>query len=167
MVLKLSARPLGHYVCGNSELGTTRVYFSILKHILQDGGGVIRISHVDRTKILSYGEPSLGRYLCRLHIWRCTADFSACKDFYELMCAVEGVYEQWRQIVCSKPKPRWKFVQPNTFVNGDEVELRVYEASNEGIIQSWAERETQAGEISCVSARIKVERCPSTTTTIH
>lgn len=29
-------------------------------------------------------------------------------------------------------------MQPNTFAKGDEVELRVYEASNEGIIQSWA-----------------------------
>jgi dipeptidyl-peptidase-3 len=57
------------------------------------------------------------------------------------MCAVDGVYEQWRQIVCSKPKPRWKFVQPNTFANGEEVERKVYEESNEGIIQSWAERE--------------------------
>lgn len=96
--------------------------------------------HVDRTKILSHGKPALGRYLCRLHIWRCTADVSSCKEFYEPMCAVDGVYEQWRQIVCSKPKPRWKFVQPNTFVNGEDVELKVYEESNEGIIQSWAER---------------------------
>jgi len=57
------------------------------------------------------------------------------------MCAVEGVYEQWRQIVSSKPKPRWKFVQPNTFVRGGGVKVKVYEESNEGIIQSWVERE--------------------------
>jgi dipeptidyl-peptidase-3 len=31
-------------------------------------------------------------------------------------------------------------VQPNTFLKGDEVELKVYEESNEGIIQSWVER---------------------------
>lgn len=119
--------------------------------MLQDGGGVIRISHntenstltvhVDPTKFASHGKPALGRYLLRLHIWRCTADFSACKDFYEPLCAVEGEYEQWRQIVCSKQKPRWKFVQPNTFLRGDEVEMKVYEASNRGVIQSWAERD--------------------------
>lgn len=52
------------------------------------------------------------------------------------------MYEQWRQIVCSKPNSRWKFVQPNTFIRGgDVVELKVYDESNEGIIQSWAERE--------------------------
>ncbi|KAK1826927.1 dipeptidyl-peptidase [Podospora conica] len=128
-----------------------RAHFSILKHMLQDGGGVIQISHdtenssltvhVDPTKFASHGKPALGRYLLRLHIWRCTADFSACKDFYEPLCALEGEYEQWRQIVCSKPKPRWKFVQPNTFLQGDEVETKVYEASNRGVIQSWAERD--------------------------
>lgn len=31
-------------------------------------------------------------------------------------------------------------MQPNTFVKGDMVEMKVYEESNEGIIQSWAER---------------------------
>lgn len=56
------------------------------------------------------------------------------------MCAVEGIYEQWRQIVCSKPRPRWKFTQPNTFVDGETVEVKLYEENNKGIIQSWAER---------------------------
>lgn len=61
------------------------------------------------------------------------------------MCAINGVYEQWRQIVCSKPKPGWKFVQPNTFVDGEDVSLKVYDKSNKGIIymQSWAERRTR------------------------
>ncbi|EAU29635.1 predicted protein [Aspergillus terreus NIH2624] len=143
---------LEHYSVQNKAWGQVhhQAHFSILKHLLQEGGGVIGISsdpitstltvHVDRTKILSHGKPALGRYLCRLHIWRCTADISHCKEFHEPMCAVDGVYERWRQIVCSKPKPRWKFVQPNTFVNGGDVELKVYEESNEGIIQSWAER---------------------------
>jgi len=127
-----------------------RAHFSILKHLLQDGGGVVRIAHdpsessltvhVDRSKIISHGKPALGRYLLRLHIWRCTADVSSCKELYEPLCAVDGEYELWRQIVCSKPNPKWKFVQPNTFVNGGEVEMKVYGEDNRGIIQSWAER---------------------------
>ncbi|OJJ42596.1 hypothetical protein ASPZODRAFT_105021 [Penicilliopsis zonata CBS 506.65] len=144
---------LEHYSFESKSWGQVhhQAHFSIMKHLLQDGGGVIHISqdldsssltvHVDRSKIASHGKPSLGRYLCRLHIWRCTADFAACRDFYEPLCAVEGLYEQWRQIVCSKPRPRWKFVQPNTFVDGDTVEVKVYEESNRGIIQSWAERD--------------------------
>ena len=54
---------------------------------------------------------------------------------------MDGEHEAWRQTVVSKPEPRWKFVQPNTVLTGDgEVHLRVYEESNEGIIQSFAER---------------------------
>ncbi|PKK40992.1 hypothetical protein CI102_14882, partial [Trichoderma harzianum] len=126
-------------------------YFSILKHLLQDADGVISIAHnptqqsltvnVDRSKFLSYGKQTLGSYLCKLHIWRCTADVSACSKFYEPLCAVEGVYEEWRKIVVSKPKMKWKFVQPNTFLTGESVQVKVYEETNEGIILSWAERD--------------------------
>lgn len=41
----------------------------------------------------------------------------------------------------TKPEPRWKFVQANTVVKEDgEVELRACEVSNEGIMQSLAEK---------------------------
>ncbi len=97
--------------------------------------------HVDRSKITSHGKPSLGRMLCRIHTWRCIADAKSCREFYDPLSVVDGEYEAWRQIVVSKPQPRWKFVQANTVLKDDgEVELRVYEESNEGIIQSFAER---------------------------
>ncbi|KAM3505486.1 hypothetical protein MY10362_002935 [Beauveria mimosiformis] len=73
------------------------------------------------------------------HLWRCTADVSSCKALYEPLCAVDGDYEEWRKIVCLKPSQKCKFVQPNPFLNGDSVEMKVYDESNEGIIQSWAE----------------------------
>lgn len=79
--------------------------------------------------------------LCRIHIWRCIADIKSCREFFERLSVVDGEYEAWRQIVASKPEPGWKFVQANTSLKGDgEVELRVYEESDEGIIQSFAER---------------------------
>ncbi|KAJ3493276.1 hypothetical protein NLG97_g4832 [Lecanicillium saksenae] len=139
---------LQHYSIENQAWGQVhhQAYFSILKHVLQDGNGVVRIDHnrstgeltvrVDPSKFHSHGKPALGSYLCRLHIWRCTADVSSCRDLYESLCVVDGEYENWRKIVCSKPNPRWKFVQPNTFINGESVEMKVYEESNEGIIQS-------------------------------
>lgn len=41
----------------------------------------------------------------------------------------------------SNPEPKWKFVQPNTSLKDDDtVELREYEASNEGIIHSFIGR---------------------------
>ncbi|PVH81243.1 dipeptidyl peptidase III [Cadophora sp. DSE1049] len=125
-------------------------HFAILKHLVLSGGGVMRVERdaassnltvrVDRSKILSHGKPTLGDFLCRIHIWRCTADVEPCREFYEAISAVDGEYEEWRKIVCSKPEPRWKFVQANTFLKDGTVEVKDYAESNEGIIQSWAER---------------------------
>lgn len=53
---------------------------------------------------------------------------------------VDWYAEALREIVCARPEPRWKFVQPNTFIKKGKVRLKTYDESDEGIIQSWAER---------------------------
>ncbi|KAH9219625.1 peptidase family M49-domain-containing protein [Leptodontidium sp. 2 PMI_412] len=143
---------LEHYNVKDHAWGEAhkRSHFAILKHLVLSGGGVMRVERdaansnltvpVDRSRILSHGKPALGDFLCRIHIWRCTADVEPCREFYEAMSAVDGEYEKWRKIVCSKPEPRWKFVQANTFLKDRTVEVKDYAESNEGIIQSWAER---------------------------
>jgi dipeptidyl-peptidase III len=116
-----------------------------------DGNGVIKVEHdaaaktvhvrVQRSKISTDGKASIGRMLCRLHVWRCTANVEACKDFFESVSAVDGDFEVWRQVVVSNTEPGWKFVQPNTVLRQDGgVELVAYDSSNEGIIRSFAER---------------------------
>ncbi|OQE16185.1 hypothetical protein PENSTE_c025G04286 [Penicillium steckii] len=128
-----------------------RANFAILKHLLKDGEGVMSVEHdplseavhvhVNRSRISSSGKSSIGRMLHRIHVWRCVADVESCRKFYEDLSVVDGEYEAWRQVVIANPEPKWKFVQPNTFLKNDcEVELRVYENSNEGIIQSFADR---------------------------
>lgn len=128
-----------------------KAQFAIFKHILRDGGGVMWVEHdpvaktlfvrVDRSKIESHGKPSIGRMLCKIHIWHSTADIDSCRPYYEDLSAVNGEYEIWRQMVVSNTEPKWKFVQPNTFLTDDgTVEVREYEASNVGIIQSFFER---------------------------
>jgi dipeptidyl-peptidase-3 len=43
--------------------------------------------------------------------------------------------------VISKPEAAWKLVQANTVLKEDgQIELKVYEESNKGIIQSFADR---------------------------
>ncbi|KAJ5640462.1 dipeptidyl-peptidase 3 [Penicillium herquei] len=122
--------------------------FAIFNHMLNHSNGVITVDrdvvdkklyiHVDREKITSYGKLAIGQMLCKLHIWHSTADIEACKPYYEALSTVDDVYESWRQIVVSNPEPKWKFVQPNTFLKDDgTVELREYEASNAGIIKSF------------------------------
>ncbi|KAJ5709669.1 dipeptidyl peptidase III [Penicillium malachiteum] len=125
--------------------------FANAKHLLQDGDGVMTVDHdpikntlfvrVDRSKIMSHGKPSIGKMLYSIHIWHSTADLNACRPFYEDLSIVDGQYEIWRKIVVANKEPKWKFVQPNTFLRKDgTVELREYEATDVGIIQSFYER---------------------------
>ncbi|PLB54821.1 dipeptidyl peptidase III [Aspergillus steynii IBT 23096] len=125
--------------------------YAIFKHLMLHANGLLSVDcnqmagtvfvRVDRSKIASHGKACIGNMLHRIHVWRCTANVTQCRQFYEPLSAVDGEYEVWRQIVASKPEPPWKFVQANTILRDDgKVELKVYEASNEGIIQSFAER---------------------------
>lgn len=95
---------------------------------------------VDRSRIDSHGKPALGHMLLKLHMYRCTADVERCRAYYESLSEVDGVYLKWREIVLAKQRPRLNYVQANTFVEGEQVVLREYEATAEGIVQSWAER---------------------------
>ena len=95
---------------------------------------------VDNSKILTHGKPALGRMLLHLHMFRCTADSEGCREYYEDLSRVDGEYIDWREtVLANKPAPL-VFVHANTFLNGDVVTLKEYEATVEGLIESWAER---------------------------
>ena len=97
--------------------------------------------HVDRSKMITHGKPALGRMLLKLHMYRCTADVDACRLYYESLSRVDGEYLEWRKIVLTQKQVNWLFVQANTFLDGDEVLLKEYDPTPEGIFQSWAERD--------------------------
>ncbi|TLD28813.1 hypothetical protein PspLS_03748 [Pyricularia sp. CBS 133598] len=130
----------------------SRAHFAILKCLLLDGHGVITITHdkptksltvqVDRSKIVTHGKPALGQMLLRLHMYRCTADAAACRTYYEDLSRVAGEHLEWGETVLANKPPPMAFVHANTFLSesGDDVMLKEYEATVEGIIQSWAER---------------------------
>ena len=129
----------------------SRAHFATLKCLLTDGNGFMTIDHnsaedqitvhVDRSRIISDGKPALGRMLLRLHMYRSTADVKSCRDYYEDLSRVDGPYLEWRRIVVAKKQPKWVFVQSNTFLVGGEVILKNYDATPQGVIQSWAERD--------------------------
>lgn len=130
--------------------------FSILKTFLETGDGFCWLDHkpggqlqdmtvrLDRSKILSHGRPAVEKYLQELHVYKSTADFEAGKRLYEEKTSVVG--EFWgrdvRDEVIRKKTPRKVFVMANT-VLGDagDVTLKEYEATLEGMVQSWAERD--------------------------
>ena len=97
--------------------------------------------HLDRSKIRSVGAPAVSEFLTKLQIYKATADEVNGTEFY---LDVTSVPEQWssvRDIVINSKQPRKSFVQGNTVISKDgNVELKEYEASAIGIIESYVER---------------------------
>ena len=88
----------------------------------------------------------MGAYLRKLHIYKSTADFETGGAFFRDMTTVDP--EFWgktvRQVVLANKQPRKVFVQANTFVDEatGKATIKEYEPTLEGMVQSWAERET-------------------------
>ncbi len=91
--------------------------------------------------MLSHGKPSIGRFLCQIHVWRCTAEVSPCRSYYEHVTSIEDDHEEWRKVVVGQPEPRTKSAHANTFLVGGHVTIEEYENTNEGLIQLWVERD--------------------------
>jgi dipeptidyl-peptidase III len=127
-----------------------QAHFAILRTLLAAGENFLTIQHeistdeltvrVDRTKIATQGRPALSDLLLKLHIYRCTADFSTCRNFYEELTKPDQTFLQWREIMLKRQPTKQVFVQPNTMIKDGKVVVKEYEATVEGVIQSWAER---------------------------
>lgn len=96
---------------------------------------------IDGNKITTHGQKALRDLLLRLHIYRCTADVEACRDFYEDLTQPHERFLQWREIMLANQEPKQIFVQANTFLKDGQVVLKEYDATIEGMVQSWAERD--------------------------
>ncbi|KAL7919046.1 peptidase family M49 domain-containing protein [Trichoderma austrokoningii] len=146
-------RGLSNYNVKSNNWGQahSRAHFAILKCLLQDGGGIVTVTHnrleqrlkvrVDRSKIRTHGKSALGNMLLHLHMFRCTADVQGCRTYYEKLSSVDGEYVEWRETVLATKPPPLIFTQANTFLDGDTVTLKEYEPTVEGVIASWAERQ--------------------------
>jgi dipeptidyl-peptidase-3 len=123
----------------------------MFRHLLRDSNGLFTVTHdktnhnltvrVDRSRVIQDGKSSLGRMLLKLHIYRCTADAASCRAFYEDLTSVDDAALAWRDVVLAKKDPPLVFSQANTFLEGEDVVLKEYEATARDVVQSWAERD--------------------------
>lgn len=131
--------------------------FAILKCFLEAGDGFCKLVHakdddlsdltikLDRSKILTTGRKAVGDFLQKIHIYKSTADVETGSKFFQDMSSV-GL-EYWgtkvRDVVVENKQPRKVFVQANTYLDEATglVTLKEYDATPEGMIQSWADRE--------------------------
>jgi len=126
--------------------------FSILQTMLKAGENFVTLESstsdhddlvisLDRTKIRSHGIPAVGAYLQKLHVFKSTADFAAGQKLYKEICTVNEDMAKYREVVMRKKLPRKQFVQANTKLVDGEVKLVEYEATLEGLIKSFVERD--------------------------
>jgi dipeptidyl-peptidase-3 len=127
--------------------------FAILRAFMDAGDKFVEVKatkedlsdleiYLDRSKILSYGRPSVEKLLQKLHVYKSTADVEEGTKMYD---AITHVDEWWggkvRPAVLNKKTPRKVFVQANTVLQDDgSVLLKEYEPTLEGMVQSYAER---------------------------
>ncbi len=96
---------------------------------------------VDREKVLKEGKAAAGKLLIELQVRKSTADGAGARAFYtELTDPLPGWDGEIRDLVLRKKLPRKIFVQPNTFIENDEVVLKEYPLSPAGAIESFIER---------------------------
>lgn len=130
--------------------------FAILKSFLEAEDDFCKLEYknddlsdltikLDRSKILTSGREAVGNFLRKIHIYKSTADVEAGTKFFTEMSSV-GL-EYWgtkvRDVVLQNKQPRKVFVQANTYLDETtgKVNIKHYEPTLEGVIQSWAERD--------------------------
>ncbi|EPS42799.1 hypothetical protein H072_3127 [Dactylellina haptotyla CBS 200.50] len=129
-----------------------RARYSILQCFLSAGDDFVKLDstaanhsdltiNLDRSKIRSHGLKAVEKYLQKLHVYKASADVKNGVGLYDEMTSVNETMAKYRDTVMAMKQPRKQFVQANTKLSGDSVELIEYEATQEGLIQSWIERE--------------------------
>ncbi|KAJ9591568.1 hypothetical protein L9F63_001922, partial [Diploptera punctata] len=137
--------------------------YVILRVLLEAGGDLITVTEtekgkdllmkVDRTKLKTIGKKAIGDFLLKLQVYKSTGDVTAAREMYNKYSEVpvDGPYPwgKWRDIVLANKQPRKMFVQANTFLKDGEVILKTYDATHEGLIQSFVER-FQASDVDVI-----------------
>lgn len=131
--------------------------FVILRVLLEAGEGLVGLQEVtgedgnpdaritlDRSKIHTVGKSAIHRFLCKLQVFKSTADVEGGRALYEGYSSVgdDGTHNflRLRDTVLLRKEDRKMFVQANTRVKGDGVELVEYEGNAAGLIGSFIER---------------------------
>ena len=87
----------------------------------------------------------LEQFINKLHIWKCTADVDACREYFVDLTTPDEEALRWYKTLDNVEDPDdlliANVVQANTFLRPDgSVELREYEPTDVGVVTSWFER---------------------------
>ncbi|KAF7662537.1 hypothetical protein LDENG_00233610 [Lucifuga dentata] len=131
--------------------------FVILRILLEAGEGLVGLEEVtgedgkpdaritlDRSKIHTVGKNAIHKFLRKLQVFKSTADVEGGRALYEGYSTVSDSsshnFPRLRETVLLRKEARKMFVQANTRISEDSVELVEYESSAAGLIRSFTER---------------------------
>jgi len=96
---------------------------------------------VDRQKVLSHGKEAAGKLLVELQVRKSTADGAGARAYYaDLTKPSDSWAGELRDLVLKKKLPRKVFVQPRTYIENGQAELKEYPLTPAGVIESFLER---------------------------
>lgn len=118
-----------------------RARFAILKTL--ENAGVVKIEgkcvHLERSEV-EKGLAALNDLLLKLQVARATADVAYAEEFFVPLTVMDDGDLRLRQLVIEENIQREGYIQCNTVLKGGVVELKEYEASVEGLIESYLDR---------------------------
>lgn len=127
-----------------------RARFVLMRLLELEGDGMLVVKEttpgkdllltLDRTRIATQGKKIIGEFLLKLQTLKATGDFKGAEKLFEKYSRLDAPWDSWRDIVMLHKQPRNIFVQPNTEHKDNNVVLKCYPASAEGLISSWVDR---------------------------
>ena len=141
-----------------TALSKTSTSESVPQSLLFPGLRLTVQPQLDRGKVLTEAKKATGKLLVELQVRKSTADGAGAREFYTELTKPPPEWEgEVRDLVLKKKlvcvsamallislrillQPRKIFVQPNTFVENDEVVLKEYPLTPAGAIESFIER---------------------------
>ncbi|XP_075589373.1 dipeptidyl peptidase 3 isoform X1 [Dermatophagoides farinae] len=97
----------------------------------------------DHQLIETKGRKAIGDFLLKLQIYRSTGDNESAQKMFDYYSAVnnqlEYPYLRFRDIAIDRKKPRRLLVASSTQIDSDNVALKSFESSHEGMINSFQE----------------------------
>jgi len=150
IMVRAGIRALEFYTPEHKKWGQAHMQarYVILRVLLHAGEGLVQIKRtsdnvivtLDRSKITTVGKKAIGDFLVKLQVYKSTADVQNGTKMYGDLSAVDEEFLAIRDIVLAKKKPRRVFVQAHTSIENDAVKLQEFEATPEGLIQSFVAR---------------------------
>ncbi|XP_063059784.1 dipeptidyl peptidase 3 [Engraulis encrasicolus] len=131
--------------------------YVIMRVLLEAGEGLVTLKEttgsdgrpdllitLDRAKVKTVGKTAIHKFLCKLQVLKSVADVEGGRALYDGYSEVtsDGPHDflRMRDTVLLRKVARKLFVQANTTVKGESVELVEYESSAAGLVQSNTDR---------------------------